>query len=163
MQNSFDVRSQVWFSFLDAHGQMLALQSQRLLEREKRVRSVFDDYSFVVFPLAKAYEGFLKKFLLEMGVLTKEQYFYRQFRIGRSLNPDISDRFQDEWWLYDDVVSLCTPQLARKLWNAWVECRNHVFHFFADDTHQVSLQQAEKLLHQLSQSMQEAMQCASNR
>ena len=50
-------------------------------------KSEISDYSFVVFPFAKAYEGFLKRFFLDAGYIKEEEYFSDEIRIGRILNP----------------------------------------------------------------------------
>jgi len=46
------------------------------------------DYSFLVFPFAKAYEGFLKRFFLDMKLISKDEYYSDDIRIGRILNPN---------------------------------------------------------------------------
>ena len=38
-------------------------------------RQEFHDYAFVVFPAAKAYEGFLKKLFLDLGFIDKIGFF----------------------------------------------------------------------------------------
>jgi len=80
---------QEWFLYLTHPMQDLVVQAFGLLSREKEQNNGYHDYSFVVFPLAKAYEGFLKKVLVEMGLSDKETVYGRHFRIGKSLNPDL--------------------------------------------------------------------------
>ena len=41
----------------------------------------FDDYAFMVFPYAKAFEGFLKQLFKDIGFLTQEDYI-RSFETG---------------------------------------------------------------------------------
>jgi hypothetical protein len=60
----------------------LMRESFHLLDREKENSSNSHDYAFVVFPAAKAYEGFLKKVLFDLKLITKQQYLGDRFRIG---------------------------------------------------------------------------------
>jgi hypothetical protein len=124
-----------------------------------RLQSQLPSYSFVVFPMAKAYEGFLKLYLQKAGLLNRPDYSDAKFRIGRALNPDIADRHRNEWWLYDDLERMCSGAVARDLWDAWIQCRNHVFHFFFDEEREVTLAIAKKRLLQMSAAMDAAMAC----
>lgn len=150
---------QPWYPFLDPYARDLVELSCSLYSREVRLSSVLTDYTFVVFPMSKAYEGFLKKYLYSVDLISKQSYYHKQFRIGRSLNPDISRSRQDEWWLYDEVERQCGKATARLLWNAWIDCRNHLFHYFADEHRVVDIAGAKKLLLQLSEAMTAAMIC----
>jgi len=42
---------------------------------ENKDKADISDYSFIVFPFAKAYEGFLKKFLWDIGLITEDDYY----------------------------------------------------------------------------------------
>ncbi len=152
-----------WFEFLEDEGKVLVTQSVELVERESRLNSSFHDYSFLVFPMAKAYESFLKKLLFAMGLIDRNQYEGKQFRIGRSLNPDIPSRHRDEYWLYDNVAGLCGGELARDLWNTWLSCRNHIFHYFPEEKSNISLSDAQKLLRMMDTSMDAAFMCMSRK
>lgn len=152
-----------WFVFLDEEAKIQVMQSVELVERERRLRSAFHDYSFVVFPMSKAYESFLKKFLHTLGLIDRNQYEHRDFRIGRSLNPDLPPRLHDEQWLFDDLAAACTPQLGRRLWDIWIECRNQVFHYFPDEKRNITLDQAERMLHLLDEGMRDAFSCVKRR
>ena len=59
---------------------LLALEKKRLVDG----LPAYHDYGFVVFASAKAYEGFLKKLFLDMGLITKQQFESDHFRIGRA-------------------------------------------------------------------------------
>lgn len=151
-----------WFGLLEKEAQDLVAQSYELYDREERLKSSLHDYSFVVFPMAKAYEGFLKQFLYKVGFIDRAQYEHRQFRIGRSLNPDVSFRHKDEYWLYDDVAGLCGEQTARALWDTWIDARNHLFHYFPDTRYSVDLKQAKELLERMGQMMDLALESAGS-
>lgn len=152
-----------WYVFLEDEAKILVTQSVELVERERRMRSSYHDYSFVVFSMSKAYESFLKKFLYSIGLINRQQYEHRQFRIGRSLNPDLPRRFHDDQWLYDDLAMACGQELARRLWDTWIICRNHLFHYFPEEKSQISLDQAEALLHKMDEAMSDAFSCIKKR
>ncbi len=159
MISDFDFESHAWFSLLNEHGKRLIQLSEQLYEREERMHSAYASYSFVVFPMAKAYEGFLKTYLHKVGILPRPGYNEYKFRIGRALNPDISPQHKDEWWLFDDLEQVCSQKVARDMWNAWVQCRNKLFHFYFDDEVPLLLPGAKKKLQQMSDAMDQAMEC----
>lgn len=119
----------------------------------------FHDFAFIVFPMAKAFEGFLKYYLMETHVITKERYKSRDLRIGRSLNPDLPERFRDEEWYFDDIARQCNENVARDIWELWLEGRNHLFHYFPDDRYQLSYHEAADLIHRFVRVMEEAIAC----
>ncbi len=157
------VRSQAWFLYLDEPQKRLVEIAQDLWRQEKMLKNQFADYSFVVFPMAKAYEGFLKKFFYDMGLIDERDFKSKHFRIGRALNPNLKNYFQDERWVWDDVSRVCGSKTADRLWNAWTECRNHLFHYFYNDSKQpligLSLDDAGKKLDQLALAMKDAVAC----
>lgn len=117
------------------------------------------DYAQIVFPASKAYEGFLKMYLFKLGLISKETYRSKRFRIGRSLNPDVYPNQRDEWWLYDDVEQQCGKAVARQLWNAWLDCRNRLFHYFPAHPVQLSYLEALESLRTIGITMSEAVEC----
>ena len=120
-----------WYKYLDQCQQELVSISFSLTN-QKEALSELKDYSFMVFPMAKAYEGFLKKVFFDLQLINKETYEGRQFRIGRALNPDIKSYQRDDNWLYDNVENKFGREIARQLWDTWLLCRNRVFHYFSD-------------------------------
>lgn len=148
-----------WFVKLDQDQQNLIKLSEFLLEREQMSQAILTDYAFVVFPVAKAYEAFLKQYLYDLQLIPQHTYESNKFRIGRALNPDIRESQQDEFWLYDNVEQLCGGGVARELWQTWLNCRNKVVHFFPLETHRVSLTQAEDKLNQILITMDMAFHC----
>ncbi len=149
-----------WYLCLDESQKKLINTTQYFIKKANEIGDQPEhDYSLLVFGIAKVYEGFLKKFLLELKLISKEVYFSRRFRIGRALNPDIYPEQRDNWWLYDDVVRVCGKDIARELWQAWLECRNQVFHYFPKQDKSLSLKEAEQKVAQLTQAMQRACDC----
>lgn len=155
--------SQVLFSplyrSLPKELQELVRLSVALYTRERRQGLQFSDYSFIVFPMAKAYEGFLKQYLFQLRLLTVEEYQDHRFRIGRALNPDLRNHQRDEQWLYDDIVRLCSLDLGRRLWDTWLQCRNRVFHYFPAATQRLTLERAGEYVLLMVTVMTEAHQC----
>ncbi len=117
------------------------------------------DFSFIVFPVAKTYEGFLRDYFYQAGLIDKRDYEGKYFRIGRSFNPDLPQRLRDEEWIYDDVANLCSPEVARQLWKAWIEGRNHLFHYYPHGRYCLTYEQAVERSWMLIQAMESALQC----
>jgi hypothetical protein len=133
-----------------------------LYQEERRQGARYPDYTFVVFSMSKAYEGFLKEYLFQMELISINELTDRRFRIGRALNPDVSKSHRDEQWYYDDLARVCSPALSRLLWNTWLECRNRLFHYFPDSVSSISLQQAGKYLLMIADTMDQALVCYKN-
>ncbi|MDQ3008593.1 MAG: hypothetical protein M3Q81_03280 [bacterium] len=146
---------------LDSKQQEQVVLSFTLLYREQDSNTRYPDYSFVVFPMAKAYEGFLKSYFFQMGLITKQTYEGRGFRVGRALNPDVRPERRDEEWLYDNVERACSKEVARELWDVWLNCRNQVFHYFPGKENRLTLVQASKYLEAILHAMQRAISCIS--
>ena len=87
------------------------------------------DYSYLVFPFAKLYEGFLKDEFLHLGVIDRIDYASSRFRIGRVLNPNISKLLRGKS-VYAQLKNRYGEKLPDRLWNAWKQGRNLVFHYF---------------------------------
>ncbi|MFA6250573.1 MAG: hypothetical protein WC686_03670 [Candidatus Shapirobacteria bacterium] len=87
------------------------------------------DYSFLVSPIAKAYEGFLKDFFLKLGIIDQYNYHSDRFRVGKTLNPSLRyKRFS----IFQKLADLDEEgeALAETLWDAWKYGRNEIFHYF---------------------------------
>lgn len=134
-------QNSAWFQYLSPWQQDLVVTSFHLSEKLANDQEIID-FGFMVFPMAKAYEGFLKKMLRDLDLITEDTYKSRRFRIGRALNPDIRYNQRDAWWLYDDVAHEFGEPIAREVWEAWLKCRNHIFHFFPNGDERTSYQEA---------------------
>lgn len=154
-----------WWKYLTEPMRDLAKESFTLLEREEsHLRQgsgePMHDYSFVVFPMSKAYEGFLKKLFYDLGLINKNQFGGDRFRIGKALNPNLPKRYQWDW-VYDKLALAChgeeTPLL---MWEVWKKARNRIFHFFPDHNEFISLGQARELISEIQKAMEKALiQC----
>jgi len=159
MQRFRAVLLQPWFDQLSPWQKELVQISLELYEREERMNSAFSDYSFILFPAAKAYEGFLKQYLFDFGLINAVTYADKRFRIGRALNPDVNPMKRDEWWLFDDVKKLCGPEIAKAIWQTWLECRNQVFHYFPHNERRLTLSEAASKFSMVLSTMEQATHC----
>ncbi|MFZ5376927.1 MAG: hypothetical protein ACOZAN_04670 [Patescibacteria group bacterium] len=155
----YDFSSRTWFKSLEPGLQALIKSAEELINFHLGQEQQFSDFSFLVFPMAKAYEGFLKMYLLELGLITPETYRSRRFRIGRAINPDVRYDQRDEYWLFDDLVHKCGEVKARLFWDTWLECRNQVFHYFPNGFTTMSYQQATMKIRMIDQAISNAMAC----
>lgn len=119
----------------------------------------FSDYSFVVFPYAKLYEGFLKKLFLETGAITEQQYNNERWRVGKALNPQLEKELRHEESVYDRLIDNCggDTTIADKLWKAWKEGRNAIFHLYPNHYQPLTLPDAKVIIEELKNAMEAAL------
>lgn len=149
MESIEQLESKVWWSYLENDLQELLKEASLITDILKGMgadlpggRREFHDYSFVVFPAAKAYEGFLKKMLLDLKFITEEDYYGKHFRIGKALNPSLPKELRKEG-VYDKLVQYCQGNaLADKLWETWKLSRNLTFHWFPNEKNAITLAEA---------------------
>lgn len=154
-----EVTQEHWFEQIPERPKKLLALSLDLYQRELSQKSDLEDYSFLVFPAAKAYEGFLKHYFFTQGLISKGTYEGKRFRIGRALNPDIHPKGRDEYWLYDDVSKRCGSDLALELWDTWLVCRNQVFHFFPLKDTSVSISEAQRMIEKIFSAIRITIYC----
>lgn len=162
---NLNLESRVWWNYIEEDLQELLVASEFLANVVKSWggdmpsgSKVFHDYSFVVFPAAKAYEGFLKKVFLDLGFITNEDYHGKRFRIGKALNPFLEKRLRAKESVYDKLTNHCGgKELADKLWNAWSSGRNVVFHWFPDEIKAVSFDEAIKKVEMIVDAMDDCI------
>lgn len=138
-----------WWEYVEGDLQKLFLTSQYLIDMLLKIEStrgeekaLFDDYAFVVFPAAKAYEGFLKKLFFDLRFITEEDYTGKHFRIGKSLNPSLPRDVRNHQ-IYGKIVEYCGgKELADQLWETWRVCRNLTFHWFPEEKNAISLSES---------------------
>jgi hypothetical protein len=160
------LEDKVWWDYVEPDLQELLVASEFLSNvvkswggDMKSGSKVFHDYSFVVFPAAKAYEGFLKKMFLDLGFITTEDYLGKHFRIGKALNPFLEERFRDNESVYDKIVKHCGGKaLADQLWNAWSTGRNLIFHWFPEEKKVISFREAEVKIDLIINAMDNAFE-----
>lgn len=138
-----NLKNKAWYDYLEEDLRELLEQSFQLIDDVPNWKYQFHDYSFIVFPAAKAYEGFLKKMFLDLNFITQEDYYGRHFRIGKALNPQLEKKFRSES-VYDKVVDYCGKNLGDQLWDTWKTCRNLVFHWFPDEKRAIQFSEAKE-------------------
>lgn len=140
------LKEKIWWPYLGGDLQNLLTASFTILDKSESWSEKFDDYSFVVFPAAKAYEGFLKKLFLDLGFITSEDYYGKHWRVGKALNPSLPKEIRREG-IYDKVVEFCGGRdLADTLWDTWRVCRNLTFHWFPNEKNTLTLAEASSRL-----------------
>ena len=151
-------RASFFWNYLSAGQRGLIEGGKYLLEDTKNHPDTrITDYSYLVFPFAKAYEGFLKKVFLDLDFISLQDYESNHFRIGRVLNPHLEKRMR-KWSVYDKVVRNCGGvELADELWEVWKQGRNLVFHYFPHNLRALKLDEAEEIIERMLQVMQNAV------
>ena len=126
------MREKKWHHYLPAELLPLVNQSLTLLRQAQRAPEQFDNYDYVVFPFAKAYEPFLKTYLYNLGLISERVYYSKKFSLSRALNPDVHLEQRDENWYFDDLVKKCGEKVAREIWQTWL-LRNQILVYEWDE------------------------------
>jgi hypothetical protein len=157
------LEQKVWWNYLGADLQKLLITSRFLITTVESWgvdlpggEKEFDDYAFVIFPAAKAYEGFLKKIFLDLHFISEKDYFGKHFRIGKSLNPSLPKEIRAEE-VYGKIVKYCGGRdLADDLWETWRVCRNLTFHWFPDEKNVVTYAEATERINMIINAIDQA-------
>lgn len=144
-----------WWQYLNFTQQELVKQSFYLLNWAKKQKDKLIDYSFIVMPAAKAFEGFLKQLLFDLNLISQRKLEEKYFRIGKALNPELEhvEHLQKEC-LFKEISEQCGSETAELLWQAWKKCRNQLFHYFPKEKQTFSLKEAETRLNQLIEAIE---------
>jgi len=127
--------------YLSENQVRLVTDVEIILNRLK-IQDSISDFSFLVAPISKAYEGFLKDFFLKIGIITDNDYESDRFRVGKTLNPSLRyKRFSVFQRLADYHEK--GEELAETLWDAWKFGRNEIFHYFPNSYKSLSRNEAE--------------------
>lgn len=114
-----------------------------------------NDYSFLVAPIAKAYEGHLKDFFLKIGLIDQVTYQGDRFRVGKTLNPSLRyKRFS----IFQKLADLDQDgeELAESLWTAWKYGRNLIFHYFPKKNQFLTKAEAEERITMILKAIKKA-------
>lgn len=115
------------------------------------------DFSYLVFPFAKLYEGFLKKVLLDTHIIADRDYHSDHFRIGKILSPNLVGELREKS-AYKQISDRYGVALAARLWHTWKEGRNLVFHYFPHNFRSLTRPQAIEIINTLLNSMKESVE-----
>jgi len=149
--------SRLW-QYLSSSQRVLAGDGEFLLEDSNRhVNEEPTDYSYLVFPFAKLYEGFLKQLFLDLRVITERDYNGDHFRIGKTLSPNLVRRLRGRS-AYGEIERRFGKDLATRLWHAWKNGRNLVFHYFPHNYRALTMEQARGCIANLVETMEQAVE-----
>lgn len=154
-----DKNSALW-SYLPEEIQGLFLDGEQLLEHTEHHEENASDFSYLVFPFSKGYEGFLKRFFLDMGLIREDEYYSSDIRIGRILNPNFIHEKSNVF------IKICNGRhtgskqarkIASDLWHVWKKGRNQVFHYFPHNFRRLTHEEALEIIHELVTAMDNAV------
>lgn len=127
--------------YVSGHQEELIIDVEIILKR-LQIKDPISDFSFLVSPIAKAYEGFLKDFFLKIGIISDEEYESDRFRVGKTLNPSLRYKRFSVYQKLSDFHEK-GEELAETLWDAWKFGRNEIFHYFPNNYKSLSQNEAE--------------------
>lgn len=150
-----DRSSKLWNYLSDGQKGLIETGEFLLLDAKTHPKPI-SDYSYIVFPFAKAYEGFLKQLFLDKGFITRGEFESDHFRIGKALNPNFA-REAPQFSIYLKITDFCgNEEIAKSLWDAWKKGRNLLFHYFPHNLFAISLVEAEEVKQMIIKAMEEA-------
>jgi hypothetical protein len=115
------------------------------------------DYSYLVFPFAKLYEGFLKRLFRDLDIISVHEYESDHFRIGRTLSPGMIGRLRGRS-AFGQIEKRFGKDLATRLWHTWKNGRNLVFHYFPHNYRSLTLEQAKAAITMIIDTMDNAVE-----
>jgi len=113
----------------------------------------FKDYSFLIFPFAKAYEGFLKQLFKDVGFMSHLDYISDHLRLGKLLSPHLIMRLGDKS-LYEKIRINGSRELAETIWKTWKLGRNEIFHYFPHNIRAVTFDEANRTVSNILETME---------
>ena len=144
-----------WLKFLEPVQRELLTTSFDLLAWAKQKGDKYHDFSFIVMPAAKAFEGYMKKWLFTLKFIGEEDYSHDRFRLGKALNPELEQKHPEQC-LFNEISRRCSPSIAQELWETWKRCRNRLLHYFPAEQQVFTLQESEDRLGQIVKTIQES-------
>ncbi len=149
--------SDLW-AYLSPEQKKLASDGQLLIEDcDQHPNEKLSDYSYLVFPFAKLYEGFLKQLLRDLNIITFQDYRSDHFRIGEVLSPNLVGMLGDRS-AYRLVRERYGVDLADDFWRTWKEGRNLVFHYFPHNYRALTHDEAIGFIHMIEDTMKRAVE-----
>jgi hypothetical protein len=146
---------EVW-DYISPHQKDLIISGNYLLDYFTSNSLNILDFSFIIFPFAKAYEGYLKQLFLDVNFITEEEYESDYLRLGKLLSPNNSNAQFDTTSVYNKIRDTVHVTLAKKVWITWKKARNEVFHYFPHNYKQVGYGEALQHIHEIKQIIEES-------
>jgi len=114
------------------------------------------DFSYLVFPWGKLYEGFLKKVFLDLNFITSEDYYGNEVRIGKLLSTGMGNKPPHRLSIVNELSSskILGENLTKVMRGVWKNSRNSVFHFFPDNVYKLDLDTAKKRINEVVKCME---------
>jgi len=156
MDKASDIYGKFW-QYLPQPQKDLVLEGQYLMKDVIKDEKTyhFKDYSFLVFPFAKAYEGFLKQLFKDIGFISHLDYISDHLRLGKLMSPNLIGRL-GERSLFKKIRDADGQDLADKIWSTWKIGRNQIFHYYPHNLKALNFTEAEQVINQIIQTMEEA-------
>lgn len=150
-----DTYREFW-DYLSQNQRDLILEGQYLMNDVIKEHAYhFKDYSFLVFPFAKAYEGFLKQLFLDIGFISRLDYISDHLRLGKLMSPNLTLRLGNRS-LYTKMKETSGQEVADLVWNTWKVGRNQVFHYFPHNLKSLTFEEAESIVNRMIETMETA-------
>jgi len=145
--------AKLW-QYLSQNQKELILEGQYLMDDIIKDHAFhFKDYSFLIFPFAKAYEGYLKKLFLDIKFISHLDYISDHLRLGKLMSPNLTIKLGDRS-LYKMVEKRAGKELADQIWETWKVGRNQIFHYFPHNLKAVGFQEAETIVEKIITAME---------
>lgn len=145
---SFELRN-----YLSSEENSLIDEGIHLVSEAKDHMGSYRDFSFVVFPFAKAYEGFLKRIFYDLGFISNMDYRSKYFRIGKAMSPDLQKRLRGRS-VYKKICDRVGCDLAEMIWITWKLGRNEIFHFYTTGVKMITLSEAQEKINLILSTME---------
>lgn len=148
-------RNSLWV-YLPKDIKGLLIDGELLVHHAEAIPHKVSDYSYLVFPFAKAYEGFLKKLFLDLDFIKEDEFYGDDIRIGRILNPYY---IQENENLFGKLCAKAADgqAFAERMWAIWRRGRNQVFHYFPHNFRKLSYEEAMDIVNELLDVMDAAI------
>lgn len=156
MDKTSDIYGEFW-QYLPQPQKDLILEGQYLMKDVIKDEKTyhFKDYSFLVFPFAKAYEGFLKQLFKDIGFISHLDYISDHLRLGKLMSPNLIGRL-GERSLFKKIRDTGGQDLVDKIWTTWKIGRNQIFHYYPHNLKALNFTEAEQIINQIIQTMEES-------
>lgn len=150
------LRTSEFWQYLSQNQKDLVREGQYLMNDIIKDQAYhFKDYSFLVFPFAKAYEGFLKQLFKDAKLISHLDYISDHLRLGKLMSPNLISKLGDRS-LYVKIEARAGRDLAERIWKVWKEGRNQIFHYFPHNLKAISFEEAQKIVDEIIKTMEEA-------
>jgi hypothetical protein len=150
------LRTSEFWIYLSQNQKDLIREGQYLMEEVIKDNAYqFKDYSFLVFPFAKAYEGFLKQLFKDSKLISHLDYISDHLRLGKLMSPNLIPKLGDRS-LYLKIEEKAGKPLADKIWEVWKKGRNQIFHYFPHNLKAISYEEATQIIDEIIKTMEES-------